>query len=331
MSLTALHVSSPKQEEAILGKVAFVMSNAIGDSLVSMVIVRNLCKNGLDVTVFGGAAYPLRDWFPGVRIEAMPPPGALDAVLAEYQTVIVQHPALVEALQLAHPNLLTLHEVEYGQRAGCMAERFADFCRDGLGLADIACDNGMTSPGGLQHRHYRQRVVIHPEASTDEKRWSRTQFIRLAHRLRARGFDVQFVIGPKERVRWADLDKEGIASPQFDSLHALAAWIYESGWFIGNDSGVGHLASNLGLPTISLFRRRGVAERWRPAWGQATVLLSWQWVPTSFLKERFWRETLTCRKVLSTFAKLVARDGARLSGEEAPLDRTVRLGLARHR
>jgi hypothetical protein len=40
--------------------------------------------------------------------------------------------------------------------------------------------------------------------------------------------------------------------------------------------------------TIQVFRRR-VAERWRPAWGTVDVVLPWQWVPTSYLKEKLWR------------------------------------------
>jgi hypothetical protein len=89
--------------------------------------------------------------------------------------------------------------------------------------------------------------------------------------------------------------------------------VYESGWFIGNDSGIGHLASNLGIPSISLFRRRRVAERWRPAWGLVDVVLPWQWVPSAYLKERFWRHTLTCNRVLSAFARLT-RQAARTHG-----------------
>ena len=78
--------------------------------------------------------------------------------------------------------------------------------------------------------------------------------------------DVQFVIAPHERERWRDLAALDIAAPHFANLHELACCVYESGWFIGNDSGIGHLASNLGIPSLSLFRRRRVAERWRPAW-----------------------------------------------------------------
>ncbi|MCY0388228.1 glycosyl transferase [Robbsia sp. Bb-Pol-6] len=306
-------VAAPVQSpSAALGRVAFVMSHALGDSLVSMVIVDNLRRNGVDVEVFGSTAHVLREWFPDVRIAPLPPPAALRARLAAFHTVIqMQHDQPVADLTALHPRVRTLHDVEFGHRRGCMAERFADFCRNELGLADVDLDNGMRAPAGLQHRRHAQRIVIHPEASTDDKRWSAHRFIRLAHRLRERGFEVYFVIAPHERERWPDLDAHRISAPHFADLHLLACWVYESGWFIGNDSGVGHLASNLGIPTISLFRRRGVAQRWRPAWGETRVVLSWQWVPTARLKEIFWRETLTCARVLAVFSALAGREAAR--------------------
>jgi len=134
--------------------------------------------------------------------------------------------------------------------------------------------------------------------------------------LRKRGYDVQFVIAPHERERWRNLGQFNIPAPNFSNLHELASYIYESGWFIANDSGVGHLASNLGIPGISLFRRRRMAERWRPAWGIVGVVLPWQWVPSSYLKERLWRQTLTCNRVLTAFTRLTRRV-ARTYGNEA--------------
>jgi len=116
------------------------------------------------------------------------------------------------------------------------------------------------------------------------------------------------VIAPHERERWHTLSEAGLPVTEFDTLHDLAAWVYESGWCIANESGIGQLASNLDIPTLSLFRRRGVAERWRPAWGRTRVVLPWQWVPTAFLKERLWRQTLTCGRVLAAFQRMVHED-----------------------
>jgi heptosyltransferase-3 len=290
---------------ASIRRVAFVMSNAIGDSLVSMVIVQNLRASGIDVCVFGTPIYALRHWFPHVEIHPLPREADCAARLEPFDAVVQMHRHQPFAhLAGAHPHVIDLHDIEYADAHGCMAERFVQFCRTRFGIVTGTTENGITAPATLKHRRYRHRVVIHPEASTDDKRWSRARFIALARRLQALGYEVCFVIAPSERARWTELETLGIAAPAFDDLHALACWVYESGWFIGNDSGIGHLASNVSVPTISLFRRRAVAERWRPAWGTVRVVLPWQWLPTSRLKEKFWREALTCRRVVAVFRQL---------------------------
>ncbi|HTI18021.1 MAG TPA: glycosyltransferase family 9 protein [Trinickia sp.] len=292
------------------GRIALIASNAIGDTLVLMVIVQNLLRNGVDVTVFGQPAYALRQWFPGVAIEPLPAQSEEEALLAQFDTVLQMHTHQpIPRLAQIHPRVCHLDAIDVENRPGCMAENFADFCRRELGLQDVRHSNGMMPPSGLMHRCHVRRVAIHPEASTQDKRWLPERFLRLAVRLRKRGYDVQFIIAPHERERWCELERWGIPAPTFANLHELASWLYESGWFIGNDSGMGHLASSLNVPTISLFRRRRVSERWRPAWGTVDVVLPWQWLPFGWLKEKLWRETLTCARVLSAFNRMVRRYG----------------------
>ena len=92
----------------------------------------------------------------------------------------------------------------------------------------------------------------------------------------------------------------------FRKLDNVATWVYESGWFIGNDSGIGHLASSLHIPTLSLFMRRGIARTWRPDWGTGQVLIGSTFLPTGFLKERYWKYMLSVRQVSRAFEQLRA-------------------------
>ncbi|MFM0287506.1 glycosyltransferase family 9 protein [Paraburkholderia megapolitana] len=300
--------TEPRLHKSNLGRMAFSMSNAIGDTLISMIIVSNLLKNGIDVTVYGNPAYALRHWFPGVVVHRLPAEEDSANTFAAYDTVLQMqwNQPLVRLLD-AHSRVRTLHDVEFGEHSGCMAERFADFCRNELDLDDVDLANGVVAPTGLLHRRHARRVVIHPEASTDDKRWPAARFVKLARRLQRKGYEPHFVIAEHERARWKDIDMSGVPAPVFADLGTLAAWVYESGYFIGNDSGIGHLASNLDIPAVSLFRRRGVSARWRPAWGAVEIILPWQWVPTSRLKERLWKETLTCSRVLSAFVRMTRR------------------------
>lgn len=310
-----------------LGRVAFSMSNAIGDSLVCMIIVRHLLLNGVDVTVFGKPASALSQWFPDVRILPLPREDEIAMTFAPFDTVLqMQWNQPLASLADAHPRLINLHHVEFGERKGCMAHRFAEFCRRDLGLPGVTLDNGIRAPKGLTHRRHLKRVLIHPEASTQDKRWLAHRFFSLAARLRDRGYEPVFLIAPHERERWSGLAERNIQAPLFHDLADLAAYVYESGWFIGNDSGMGHLSSNLGIPTVSLFRRRSSSERWAPAWGTTRVVLPWQWMPGAALKERFWRETLTLARVLAAFEGLQRKDSLRPgepSAAPGPADRHV--------
>ena len=47
---------------------------------------------------------------------------------------------------------------------------------------------------------------------------------------------------------------------------------YESGAVIANDSGNGHLASFLGVPVVTIYRKRNPKFHWRPDWASATVV-----------------------------------------------------------
>ncbi|WP_192980422.1 glycosyltransferase family 9 protein [Pseudomonas sp. EggHat1] len=69
--------------------------------------------------------------------------------------------------------------------------------------------------------------------------------MRLAHRLKGQGYDPQFVLSPKERAEWSEHQGDAFLIPNFSNVRELAAYLYESGYIIGSDSGVGHLAAAL--------------------------------------------------------------------------------------
>ncbi|WP_321815309.1 MULTISPECIES: glycosyltransferase family 9 protein [unclassified Paraburkholderia] len=286
-------------------RVAIITSHALGDTLLLMVIARNLLDQGAEVAVFGRASWALRAWFPDVDIRPLPADAQWRETLAPWDTVLQMHVHQpVRDLASLHDNVRILDPLTDDVSNPPMVTRFTEFCRAEFNLPAVHTENGIAPRAGLQHRRYTRRVVIHPEASTPDKRWLPQRFLSLARNLERWGYEVAFVMAPDELPRWNSLLLSRFAVHTFSSLDGLAGWLYESGWFIGNDSGVGHLAANLGVPTLSLFRRRAVAQRWRPAWGNAQVVLPWQWLPGASLKERFWRETLTCSRVLSAFARM---------------------------
>ena len=287
---------------------AFVMSPALGDSLNLLVIAHNLVRAGWQVEIFGDHAWSLARWFP--QLSMNPALGGEEARdrLASFSVVVQMHrDRPLKHLRAWHPGFVDLHEIEYADDGRCMAHRFAAFAAVHFGLQTVETSNGIRAPLEFQHRRYAQRVAVHPEASTADKRWLARRFIGLSRRLSGEGFAPEFVVADSERSHWQPLANVAPPLRSFHDTADLAAWLYESGWFIGNDSGLGHLASALGIPTLTVFRRRRVAHRWRPGFQHGEVVLPPWWVPTAGLKEKWWRESISVRRVHRAFRVLRAR------------------------
>jgi hypothetical protein len=103
-------------------------------------------------------------------------------------------------------------------------------------------------------------TLIHPGSGSPDKNWGIERFAELGKRLAALGHRVVWILGPAETDMASSLSGPIIDSP---SLHALAATLARSRLFIGNDSGVSHLAAATGAPTLVIFGpTRAVV--WRP-------------------------------------------------------------------
>jgi ADP-heptose:LPS heptosyltransferase len=78
----------------------------------------------------------------------------------------------------------------------------------------------------------RDTVIIHPFSASAAKNWPLDSYTQLAQRL-------------PFPVEWAQ--------DRFENLLDLAEWMAGARLYIGNDSGITHLAAAMGLPTIAIF------------------------------------------------------------------------------
>jgi heptosyltransferase-3 len=84
-------------------------------------------------------------------------------------------------------------------------------------------------------------AVIHPFASSPAKRWPMSKFREVASAL-------------KIPVRWCAGDNEELPEAvRIDNLYELGCWLARARVYIGNDSGISHLAAAVGTPAIVLF------------------------------------------------------------------------------
>lgn len=107
-------------------------------------------------------------------------------------------------------------------------------------------------PAGITEGQY---ALIHPGSGSFKKNYNLLFYLNLANVLRQYGYPkVYFVFGPveEERMNKEDFIGERIESPK--DVMALADLLSHAALYIGNDSGVSHLAGFTGTPTIALYK-----------------------------------------------------------------------------
>ena len=97
----------------------------------------------------------------------------------------------------------------------------------------------------LDHVIKRDFIAIHPFSGSPKKNWPLDQFDALAQAL-------------SQPVEWCATTEQdlGPRTPALidDDLSKVARWLASAKLYIGNDSGITHLAAAVGTPVLALFQ-----------------------------------------------------------------------------
>jgi hypothetical protein len=194
--------------------------------------------------------------------------------------------------------------------------RFADesvveitlaYLRERMRLETVSKEPPIVPPAGLVRCRHRQRIIVSPDSAGPEKKdWRPAAFLALCQRLRTFGYAPEIVVAPKNHAAWAKRVNHAFPIPRFDDISALAAHLYESGAVVANDSGNGHLASFLGIPVVTIYRKKNPRFHWRPDWGPVAVVCP---SFTPFPKEQSWKYFVRPSQVIAALERLLARTG----------------------
>ena len=113
-------------------------------------------------------------------------------------------------------------------------------------------------------------VVIHPAAAFDTKQWAADNFARVADELSAQGLAVIAICAPDERPVVEALMTASSARifPLTQlRLPEVTALLSRARLFVGNDSGVAHMAAAVETPSVVVFGSSNTAH-WQP-WARA--------------------------------------------------------------
>ncbi len=299
----------------------------LGDGLISLVLSHNLSLNGYQVTTFHPFLHGMQEWFPSTPLTPFPPLDQLDEHLARFDRFFLMYErsdrmrAIQAYLEKTYPEKITVlnpiatpktNYPYWGNGRFDGRRPFVDnlyaYCRDLLRLPVVTKGNGIVIPQAVVPRRHLNRVVIHPMSSRAGKNWPAHKFIQLAKRLKSLRYQPVLILTELEKKEW---DLNEIEAPSFSSLGEVAAFVCESGYLIGNCSGMGHLASCLSLPTVTICRSRQASDFWRPGWSPGTVVAPFDWIPNlkgMRLRDEHWKKWVSVGRVFSTFLRLTCGD-----------------------
>ncbi len=94
-------------------------------------------------------------------------------------------------------------------------------------------------------------VIVHSGAARPVRVWPLHKFGSIVHHLRQLGHQVHVICDPRQIQWWLDNGEASVIAPQDPA--ELCDLMKQGRVFIGNDSGPGHIAALLGIPTFTIF------------------------------------------------------------------------------
>ncbi len=286
-----------------MNKIAVVCAPGIGDALILHIASYQLKLHGFEVTTF--TDHRFGNWLAGYSFEMQPELDRIEECFANFDAIFLQHdnsPKAKKIYSLSKPvytfygsHLASKHgPLKSGYDFVCnpdqtMVENVATSLKKLFHLGDVGKENGLTPPAGLIHRKFANRVLIHTTSGKEEKCWPKPKFLEVAEELWKAGFETSFL-------------------PQCPSLESLASMIYETGFFLGNDSGPGHFASYFQIPHLIIGKTEKEMRLWRPGWKAGEIVYPPNWIPNwkGFrLRENHWRTFISAKNVVKRFKKNV--------------------------
>jgi heptosyltransferase-3 len=319
---------SPGASNQVMQTAAVLPALGIGDALLMMIASHQLKLAGYRVTTFHDSLPELSSWFPSHQLKPFPSLETLIQTLDPFDLILVENDNspkikhLVETfrsrLSIFYPTYsatkhapLSIQDYVFDCNLP-MADNIAECIATFLSLPIPAKDNGLSPPPAFTHRIKKEQVIIHPTSRVPEKNWKARGFLDVAMKLKFKGLQPIFCVGSSERQSWQHIEKAGFMLPNFPTLSALAETIYESGFMIGNDSLIGHLASNLGIPTLIIANDEQRMRLWRPGWQKGLLVLPPPYLPNwKFLRlrDKKWQHFITSNQVLKSFDRNFSHEG----------------------
>jgi len=227
-----------------------IRPGAIGDFVVSLPAM--MCLAADDAEVWTSArTVPLVRFARNVRsiastgldlLDVTEPPAGLLRDLRRFDSIVSWYGANRPEFRATVAKLglpFTFLDALPAQGAGVHATDF--YLEQVRGIAECESDGIPRIECAVEHGDY---AVIHPFSGSLRKNWPLDRFQSLAVKLE-RVMQVKWCAGED--------DPPLAGAVQIGDLYELACWLAGARVYIGNDSGITHLAAAVGTPVLALF------------------------------------------------------------------------------
>ena len=152
------------------------------------------------------------------------------------------------------------------------------------------------------------RIALHPFSQDLKRNWPLSKFISLANGLKNIGYEPVFTLPSHEAP--TSLLESGHRIEYFENLETLAGFYTTCSFFIGNDSGPGHLASCLGIPTLTISGNLKHVRKWRPGFYDNEIVTPPLPIPNfkglnMAFRDKYWQHFISPSRVLKSFYTLI--------------------------
>ena len=310
-------------------KLVILSSSALGDSLYMSIIAHAYAAHDYDVVFYSDALFELRTLFPDINIknykdDVMADIGSADQLILSPESHLITS----GAIDLSIMQKATLLMIKGMPSKKIPKSVYKYFKKHGVILRAhyknrLIIDNmraylhelfpgyitsnpsGLSIPVSWQREKNARRIIMHPFSSLPKRSWPLSNFLELADRLQDQGYKVMITASPSERQSLDEYIKRKYDVPDL-SLFELAERYYQSNFFIGNDSGPGHLASSLGIPVYTILFSGRKSFYWEPCFSLATIIQPplYKRLQRKLVSREYYKRSLSVGRVMGHIADI---------------------------